>query len=402
MLTATEVNKVKPKDKAFKLTDEKGLYLLVQTTGGKLWRFDYRFDSKRKTLALGAYPDVSLADARNRRDDARKLIANEIDPSETKKALKAAKNNSLSNSFEVIAREWLATKMQTKSEGYRKNVIRRFELYLFPWLGKRSMSEINVPELLDAIRRIENQNKVETAYRTLRAAGQVFRYAVQTGRVIRDITPDLRGALTPSVTKHMPSFTEPQEVAELMRAIEGFTGTLTVRTALRLAPLVFVRPSELRKAKWSDIDFNEGEWRYFVSKTKTEHIVPLCKQAIHLLKEIYPLSGHGEYVFQGGHNPDKAMSEAAINAALRRMGYDTKTQITGHGFRAMARTILHERLNIDPYIIEHQLAHKVPDTLGAAYNRTKFIEQRKLMMQQWADYLDELKAGAKVVSFKQA
>jgi hypothetical protein len=213
MLTATEVNKVKPKDKAFKLTDEKGLYLLVQTTGGKLWRFDYRFDSKRKTLALGAYPEVSLADARNRRDDARKLIANEIDPSETKKALKAAKNNSLSNSFEVVAREWLATKMQTKSESYQNNVLRRFELYLFPWLGKRAISEINVPELLDAIRRIENQNKVETAYRTLRATGQVFRYAVQTGRVLRDITPDLRGALTPSVTKHMPSFTEPQQVA---------------------------------------------------------------------------------------------------------------------------------------------------------------------------------------------
>jgi integrase len=401
MLTATEVNKVKPKDKAFKLTDEKGLYLLVQTTGGKLWRFDYRFDSKRKTLALGAYPEVSLADARNRRDDARKLIANEIDPSETKKALKAAKNNSLSNSFEVVAREWLATKMQTKSESYQNNVLRRFELYLFPWLGKRAISEINVPELLDAIRRIENQNKVETAYRTLRATGQVFRYAVQTGRVLRDITPDLRGALTPSVTKHMPSFTEPQQVAELMRAIDGFTGTLTVQTALRLAPLVFVRPTELRKAKWSDIDLNEGEWRYFVSKTKIEHIVPLSKQAIHLLKEIYPLSGHGEYVFQGGHNPDKAMSEAAINAALRRMGYDTKTQITGHGFRAMARTILHERLNIDPYVIEHQLAHAVPDSLGEAYNRTKFLEQRKSMMQIWADYLDELKAGAKVLTFKQ-
>jgi integrase len=402
MLTATEVNKVKPKDKAFKLTDEKGLYLLVQTTGGKLWRFDYRFDSKRKTLALGAYPDVSLADARNRRDEARKLVANEIDPSEIKKAHKAAKNSSLSNSFEVVAREWLATKMQTKSESYQKNVIRRFELYLFPWLGKRAISEINVPELLDAIRRIENQNKVETAYRTLRATGQVFRYAVQTGRMLRDITPDLRGALTPSVTKHMPSFTEPKQVAELMRAIDGFTGTLTVQTALRLAPLVFVRPTELRKARWLDIDLNEGEWRYFVSKTKTEHVVPLCKQAIHLLKEIYPLSGHGEFVFQGGHNPNKAMSEAAINAALRRMGYDTKTQITGHGFRAMARTILHERLNMDPHIIEHQLAHKVPDTLGAAYNRTKFIEQRTTMMQAWADYLDELKNGAKVLPFKQA
>ena len=400
MLTVTAINQAKSKDKPYKLADEKGLYLLIQTRGSKLWRFDYRFDAKRKTLALGAYPDVPLALARDRRDNARKSLANETDPGETKKAVKASKVNSLANSFEVIAREWLNTKMQTKSTGYQLNLLRRFELYLFPWLGKRTISEITAPELLDVVRRIENQNKVETAYRTLQATGQVYRYAVQTGRTLRDITADLRGALTPSVTKHMPAFTEPQQVAELMRAIEGFTGTFTVQTALRLAPLVFVRPSELRKAKWADIDIDAGVWRYLVTKTNTEHIVPLCAQAIKLLKDIQPLSGHGEFVFQGGHNPDKAMSEAAINAALRRMGYDTKTQITGHGFRAMARTILHERLNIDPHIIEHQLAHKVPDTLGAAYNRTKFIEQRKTMMQQWADYLDELKASAKVVEFK--
>jgi integrase len=384
----------------YKLSDEKGLYLFIQPSGGRLWRFDYRFDGKRKTLSLGAYPDVALADARNKRDDARKLIANEVDPCETKKASKASKKNSLSNSFEVIAREWLSTKMQTKSDGYQKNVLRRFELYLFPWIGKRAISELNAPEILDVVRRIENQNKVETAYRTLQATGQVLRYAVQTGRALRDVTSDLRGALTPSVTKHMASFTEPQQVAELMRAIEGFTGTLTVRTALCIAPLVFVRPSELRKAKWVDIDLDAGVWSYLVTKTKTQHIVPLCTQAVKLLKDIQPLSGAGEYVFQGGHNPDKAMSEAAINAALRRMGYDTKTEITGHGFRAMARTILHERLNIDPHIIEHQLAHKVPDTLGAAYNRTKFIEQRTAMMQTWADYLDELKAGAKVLPIK--
>lgn len=379
----------------YKLSDEKGLYLFVQPTGGRLWRFDYRFDGKRKTLALGAYPDVSLADARNKRDDARKQIANDIDPCETKKAVKASKTNSLANSFEVVAREWISTKMQTKSERYQLNVLRRFELYLFPWIGKRAISEINAPDLLDVVRRIENQNKVETAYRTLQATGQVFRYAVQTGRALRDVTSDLRGALTPSVTKHMASITDPKQVAELMRAIDGFTGTLTVQTALRLAPLVFVRPSELRKAKWADMDLDAGMWSYFVTKTKTEHIVPLCTQAIKYLKDIQPFSGHGEFVFQGGHNPDKAMSEAAINAALRRMGYDTKTEITGHGFRAMARTILHERLGIDPYIIEHQLAHKVPDTLGAAYNRTKFIEQRVVMMQQWADYLDELKAVKK-------
>lgn len=415
-LTDTAIRTAKPKDKAYKLYDEKGLFLQVTTNGGKWWRFKYQFNGKEKLLSLGTYPEVPLAGrwqdpetkkiwidgARDKRDKARELIAGDIDPSDNRKAQKKTKDGNLANSFKVIAREWLATKMQTKSEGYQKNVLRRFELYLFPWIGKRPIGDISAPELLDVVRRIENQNKVETAYRTLQATGQIFRYAVQTGRVLRDVTSDLRGALTPSVTKHMPSFTEPQQVAELMRAIDGFTGTLTVQTALRLAPLVFVRPSELRKARWADIDLDAAEWRYFVTKTKTEHIVPLSTQAIKLLNDIKPLSGSGEFVFQGGHNPDKAMSEAAINAALRRMGYDTKTEITGHGFRAMARTILHERLNIDPHVIEHQLAHKVPDNLGNAYNRTKFLEQRKTMMQQWADYLDELKAGAKVIQLKQA
>lgn len=397
MLTATAVNQAKPKDKPYKLADEKGLYLLVQPRGGKLWRFDYRFNRKRKTLAIGVYPDLTLSEARAKLSKARNQLANEIDPGELKKAEQQSQRGMAHNGFEVVAREWLATKMKSKSEGYQNNVLRRFELYLFPWLGKRAISEITAPELLDVIRRIEKLNKVETAYRTLQATGQVFRYAVQTGRTLRDITSDLRGALTPSVTKHMPSLTEPKQVAELMRAIDGFTGTLTVQTAMRLAPLVFVRPSELRKAKWTDIDLDAGEWRYLVTKTKSEHIVPLSTQAIELLRNIQSFSGGGEFVFRGGHNTDKAMSEAAINAALRRMGYDTKTEITGHGFRAMARTILHERLNIDPNIIEHQLAHRVPDALGSAYNRTRFLEQRKVMMQQWADYLDELKAGALVI-----
>lgn len=400
-LTDTVLRNAKPKNKAYKLYDEKGLFLIVNPNGGMWWRFKYRFDDKEKNLSLGTYPEVKLKIARDRRDQAREQVANGIDPSLHRKAEKQARASETLNSFETIAREWIATKLLTKSEGYQKNVLRRFELYLFPWIGKRPISEINAPELLVVVKRIENQNKVETAYRTLQATGQVLRYAVQTGRAIRDVTSDLRGALTPSITKHMPAFTEPSQVAELMRAIEGFTGTLTVQTALRLAPLVFVRPSELRKARWVDMDLDAMEWRYLVTKTNTEHIVPLSSQAIKLLNEIKPLSGSGEFVFQGGHNPDKAMSEAAINAALRRMGYDTKTQITGHGFRAMARTILHERLNIDPHIIEHQLAHSVPDNLGNAYNRTKFLDQRKVMMQQWADYLDELKAGAKVIAFKQ-
>ncbi|HEY8118565.1 MAG TPA: integrase arm-type DNA-binding domain-containing protein [Methylophilaceae bacterium] len=401
MLTDAAIRNAKPKAKPYKMADERGMYLLVQSAGGKLWRFDYRFQGKRKTLALGAYPDVTLTKARSDRDDARKLLAAELDPSENRKAVKAAKHGNTANSFEVVAREWVSSHMANKSDGHRDKVIRRFELYLFPWIGKRPVADITAPEVLTAIKRIEKLGKLETAHRTLQTAGQVFRYAVQHGRAIRDVTADLRGALPAITTKHMAAFTEPKDVAELLRAIDGFKGTFTVQSALCLAPLVFVRPSELRKAKWADIDLDAGEWRYKVSKTKTDHLVPLSTQAIEILKSIQPLSGHGEYVFMGGHDPKMPMSEAAINAALKRMGYDTKTQITGHGFRAMARTILHERLEIDPHIIEHQLAHNVPDALGAAYNRTKFIEQRKTMMQQWADYLDELKAGAKIIRLKQ-
>jgi integrase len=404
MLSATAINNAKPKDKPYKLADEKGLYLFIQPTGGKLWRFDYRFLGKRKTLALGSYPDVSLSHARDKRDKARSLLANDppIDPSENRKAEKASQQSNGVNSFEVIAREWWQTHMKNKAASHKDKVIRRFELYLFPWIGSKPIADITAPQMLQVVKRIETLNKLETAHRALQTAGQVFRYAVQTGRAIRDVTVDLKGALPPTSIKHMAAFTEPKQIAELLRAIDGFGGTLTVQCALKLSPLVFVRPSELRQAKWRDIDLDAGEWRYLVSKTKTDHLVPLSTQAIDILRTIHPLSGHGEYVFQGGHSPLRPMSEAAVNAALKRMGYDTQSEITGHGFRAMARTILHERLNIDPHIIEHQLAHKVPDALGAAYNRTKFIEQRKVMMQQWADYLDELKDGAKVIPFKQA
>ena len=400
-LSDTAIRNAKPTNASYKIPDERGMYLFVMKTGGKSFRLDYRYLGKRFTLTLGTYPDVSLAKAREAREIARKLLADGINPSEERKAVKASKEGIATNSFELIAREWVSTYMKDKSESHTGRILRRFELYLFPWIGKKPITDITAPEILLSIKRIQEQNKLETAHRTLQASGQVFRYAVQTGRASRDVTADLKGALPSPTVKHMASLTEPKEVAELLRAFDGFTGTLTVQSALRLAPLVFVRPSELRTAKWADIDLETCEWRYRVSKTKTDHLVPLSFQAVEILKNIQPLSGHGEFVFMGGHDPKKPMSDAAINASLRRMGYDTKTQITGHGFRAMARTILHERLEIDPHIIEHQLAHSVPDALGGAYNRTKFIEQRKVMMQQWADYLDELKAGANVVNFKQ-
>lgn len=393
MLTVTATNNAKPKDKPYKLADEKGLYLFIQSSGSKLWRFDYRFGGKRKTLALGSFPDVSLSDARDRRDVARKLLANDADPSETKKAAKASKIGLQLNSLEVVAREWASSYFTNKSASHQQRTMRRLELYIFPWLGSKQMSEIAAPQILEAVKRIENLNKLETAHRTLQALSQVFRHAVQTGRAMRDPCVDLRGALPATVVKHMAAFTEPKQIAELLRAIDGFTGSFTVQSALRLSPLVFTRPSELRTAKWADIDLEAREWRYRVSKTNTMHLVPLSKQATKLFGDMQPLSGHGEFVFQGGHDSKKPMSAAAINAALKRIGYDTQQDITAHGFRAMARTVLHERLNIDPYIIEHQLAHKVPDALGAAYNRTKFIEQRTAMMQTWADYLEEIKKG---------
>jgi integrase len=395
MLTVTATNNAKPKDKPYKLADEKGLYLFIQSSGSKLWRFDYRFGGKRKTLALGSFPDVGLSDARDRRDAARKLLANDADPSETKKAAKASKVGLQLNSLEVVAHEWASSYFTNKSASHQQRTLRRLELYIFPWLGSKQISEITAPQILEAVKRIENLNKLETAHRTLQAVSQVFRHAVQTGRAMRDPCVDLRGALPASVVKHMAAFTEPKQIAELLRAIDGFTGSFTVQCALRLSPLVFVRPSELRTAKWADIDLESKEWRYRVSKTNTMHLVPLSTQAVKLFGEMKSLSGHGEFVFQGGHDPKKPMSAAAINAALKRMGYDTQQDITAHGFRAMARTILHERLNIDPYVIEHQLAHKVPDALGAAYNRTKFIEQRTAMMQTWANYLDELKVVSK-------
>ncbi len=399
-LSDTKIKAIKSTDKPFKLADERGLFLLVQPAGGKLWRLKYRIDGKEKLLSFGTYPDVSLADAREKREQARKLIAAGGDPSELRKANKAGRNDNAANSFEVITRIWLKNYSANLSTVTSAKNLRLFERDIFPWIGSKPIAELKPKEILDTARRIEARGAVDTAKRAIQLCGQVFQQAVIDEKVMSDPTRDIRRAIKPLKDKHFASLTDPKEVAELLRAIDAFNGTFVVMCAMRLAPLVFVRPGELRLARWRDIDLETGEWRYLVTKTNTDHLVPLAKQAVNLLKELQPLTGGGEFVFQVGNDPKKPMSAATINAALQRMGYDTKTQITGHGFRAMARTILHERLNIDPHIIEHQLAHAVPDNLGGAYNRTKFIEQRIAMMQQWADYLDDLKAGAKVLSFK--
>jgi integrase len=382
--------------KPFKLSDEKGLFLLVkpQADGcGKWWRFKYRFEGKEKLLSLGTYPETSLAQAREKRDEARKQIAAGIDPGENRKAVKAAKAESAANSFEVIAREWGLKKVENWEEKNHRSK-RMLERNVFPWLGGKPIAEILPKDILACLRRVEEHGTIETAHRTLQICGQVFRYAVATGRVDRDITHDLKGALPPAKGEHFAAITEPKEVAELLRAIDGYQGSLPAVCALKLAPLVFVRPGELRAMQWQDVNLDTAEWRFFVSKTKVQHIVPLSRQAVAILQELYPLTGRGRYAFPSERTPngDRCMSENTINAALKRLGYG-KDKMTGHGFRAMARTILDEVLSVRPDFIEHQLAHAVRDPNGRAYNRTAHLSERHKMMQQWADYLDALKAG---------
>lgn len=404
-LTDTAIRKLKPAEKQFKVADEKGLHLLVSPSGGKLWRLKYRFDGKEKLLSFGTYPDVPLIRAREKRDEARRLLADGIDPGEHRKVLKAAKVALAANSFEAIGREWFAKMKPEWADSHADKIMARLERDVFPWLGRRPIAELTAVEVLNTLKRISDRGAKDTAKRAQQDCGGVFRYAIQTGRASYNPIPDLRGALPTAIGGNFAAITDPVKVGELLRAIEGFKGTFVVKCALRLSPYLFVRPGELRQARWADFDLDNAEWKFLVSKVKkTEglkiHIVPLAAQAVAILRELHALSGDGEFVFPGARSNGRAMSEAAVNAALRRMGYDTKTEITGHGFRAMARTILHEVHGIAPEVIEHQLAHKVPDALGTSYNRTKFLPARKAMMQQWADYLDKLKAGADVIPIR--
>ncbi|MFA5016172.1 MAG: integrase arm-type DNA-binding domain-containing protein [Methylobacter sp.] len=389
--------------KPFKLSDEKGLYLLVkpQADGwGKWWRFKYRFGGKEKCISFGTYPDTSLLQAREKRDIARKQIADGIDPGENRKAIKSSKAESAANSFEIIAREWGSKKVETWSEKHNRSK-RMLERNIFPWLGSKPITDILPKDILECLRRVEDRGTIETAHRSLQICGQVFRYAVATGRVDRDITPDLRGALPPAKGEHFAAITEPKAVAELLRAIDSYQGSFPAVCALKLAPLVFVRPGELRAAEWQHIDLEAKEWRYLVSKTSVQHIVPLSSQAVKILEELHPFTGHGRFVFSSERTPrgDRCMSENTLNAALKRLGYG-KDVMTAHGFRAMARTMLDEIMGVRVDFIEHQLAHAVKDPNGRAYNRTAHLPERHKMMQSWADYLEGLKAGCAVVPFK--
>jgi integrase len=398
-LTNTAIKNAKPSEKPYKVFDERGLYLEVAPKGGKWWRFKYRFSGKEKRLSLGVYPDISLKVARDRREEARKLLTEGVDPSQKRKAQKATNAKFAGNSFEVLAREWFDQRSSSWSAGHASRIIRRLERDIFPWLGSQPIMEIDPPKLLSVIRRIEKRGALETAHRALGNCGQVFRYAIATSRAKNDPSVDLNGALPPSRGEHFASITEPKLVAEILRAIDGYEGTLTVRCALRLAPLVFVRPGELRKAKWDEVDLSVGEWRYFITKTDTQHIVPLSRQALEILKDLRPLTGNGPYVFPGIRSKERPMSDNAILAALRRMGIG-KEEMTGHGFRAMARTILDEVLGFRPDLIEHQLAHTVRDPHGRAYNRTAHLPERKKMMQDWSDYLDKLKTEGDLIPLR--
>lgn len=397
-LTDPAVRNAKAGDKPSKLFDEKGLFLLVSPAGGKWWRFKYRFGGKEKLLSLGTYPDIGLKDARQRRDDARRLLADAIDPGENRKARKQARTDLAANSFEVIAREWFAKFESTWTQGHSDKIIQRLERDIFPKIGDRPITEVKAPDLLACLRKIEERGALETAHRALQNCGQVFRYAIATGRAERDITADLRGALPPVRPTHHAAITDPKATGELLRAIDGYRGSLVTQCALRLAPLVFVRPGELRQAEWAEIDLDKGEWNIPAERMKMRepHLVPLSAQAVAILREIHPLTGHGRYVFPSARTGERPMSNNAILAALRRMGY-SKDEMSGHGFRAMARTILDEVLGVRPDFIDHQLAHAVRDPNGRAYNRTAHLDERRKMMQQWSDYLDKLKAGAEVI-----
>ena len=395
-LTATQVKQAQPGEKARKLADGQGLYLLIQPNGARYWRYNYRYAGKRKTLALGVYPDVSLKAARSAHQEARGKLANGVDPGAVRKVEKLTRHLAAAESFEAVATEWQQVRLGDKAEATRKRVASILSNYLTPWLGNRPIADISPQELLAALRRAENAGTLDSAHRARQIAGQVFRYAVATGRAQHDPSASLKGALTPNRKTHHAAITDPAEVGKLLLAMDTFEGTPVVKTALLISPLLFQRPGELRAMEWSEINRDAQQWEIPAEKMKMRqpHIVPLSRQALALLDELEPLTRRGRYVFPSARGASRCMSDNAVRVALRTIGYDKHT-MTPHGFRAMARTILDEVLDYRVDYIEHQLAHAVKDANGRAYNRTAHLEARRKMMQGWADYLDNLKAQAK-------
>ena len=402
-LTDTFVKNVKHTGTASgdKYTDGRAMYLLVNAVG-KYWRMNYRFADKRKTLALGVYPDVGLAKARARRDKAREQLADGIDPATAKREEKQAQADAAANTFEAVARVWLTKTASQRAEVTQSRITTLLEKDVFPFIGTMPISIIKPRDVLDkAVRKIEARGSIDTAHRAKQICGQIFRYAVAVGLAERDVTTDLRGALAAIPESHFAAITEPKQAGELMRSIFDYTGHPCTVAALKLTPLVFVRPGELRTAEWAEIDLDAAEWRIPASKMKmkVDHLVPLSTQAVALLRSVQPITGHGRYVFPSLRTGERPMSENTINAALRGLGYSKEVH-TAHGFRALARTIMDEVMGERVDLIEHQLAHAVKDPNGRAYNRTAHLPARRVMMQKWANYLDKLRVGAEVIPLR--
>lgn len=402
-LTDTFTKQVKHGGKAAgeKYTDGDGMYLLVKSVG-KYWRLDYTHDSKRKTLALGVYPAVSLAKARQRRDKARELLADGVDPAAAKRADKQAQADAAANTFEAVARAWLKKTAPKRVAVTQARITTLLEKDVFPFIGSMPIATIKSREVLDKVlRKIEARGSIDTSHRAKQICGQVFRYAVATGLADRDVTPDLRGALAAIPESHFAAITDPKQVGDLLRSIFDYTGHPCTVAALKLSALVFVRPGELRKAEWAEIDLEAAEWQIpgKKMKMKIDHLVPLSTQAVEILRSVQPITGHGTYVFPSLRTGERPMSENTINAALRGLGYSKEVH-TAHGFRAMARTIMDEVLGERVDLIEHQLAHTVKDPNGRAYNRTAHLPARRVMMQNWANYLDKLRIGADVIQLR--
>lgn len=395
-LTDTKIRSSKAKEKLYRLFDGGGLYIDIQPNGGKRWRIKYKFAGKENRLSLGEYPSVGLGLAREKRDEIKQLIAQGVDPSIHRQAQKATESES--DTFESVGREFLDKFAHTWAESHRVKVLRRFEKDLFPYIGKRPIKDITPPELLAVLRRIESRGAVETAHRAKQNAGQVFRYAVATGRAERDPTGDLKGALPPARKGRLAAITDPTQVGELLRAIDAYGGSPVVKAALQLSALTFVRPGELRRAEWQEFDLDAAQWVIPAErmKMKAEHIVPLSIQAVVILKDLQQLSGRSSYVFPSARSNNRPLSDNGPRTALRAMGY-TNDQMTPHGFRAMASTLLNEQ-GWRPDVIERQLAHSEQNKVRAAYHRSEYLEERRKMMQSWANYLDGLKTGADVVS----
>jgi integrase len=399
MLTEATVKAAKASTKPRKLYDERGLFLFVPSTGARLWRLKYRLHGKEKLLALGAYPDVSLKRAREKRNDARRLIADGIDPS----AKKQAEKHASAETFQAIATEWLDLQRKAFKAKTLEKAEWTFNDLLFPHIGSRPIRSITSPDLLAVFRRLESRGKHETAHRTKQRASQVFRFAIATGRAERDPTADLRGALAPIVVKNHAAVTDPAKVGELLRTIHAYNGQPVTEAAFKLAPLLFVRPGELRGARWEEffLDGATPEWRIPAERMKMGemHIVPLSHQAVSILRELHPLTGSDGYVFPSLTDSNRPLSENALTAALRRVGYSGE-QMTWHGFRTIASTLLNEQ-GWHPDLIELQLAHRERNAVRDAYNRAQRLPERRKMMEAWADYLDGLRNGAKVVSLRQ-